>query len=342
MTWRERRIVTILSTILLVLLAALLVVLGMRYKARRAAAEDESVSAVAEISDPDSYATLVYYNGSTTLSFSRDDDGNWLWDGDVSFPLDDATVASILDIRTNWAPQQILTDSDSLGNSGVDEPTATLTAATAQGAETTLLFGKTTTDGDSWYVQRNGDDTTVYIIADTLYLLMQTPIYNMCLLPELPALDTVDVRNITIYGPTAVDEETDTITVSGPVTILTAQQTDGSTDVTWRCYGANVTDDPTVAALLEDLYSLSFDKCVDYRPSEDAATICGFDAPSATVAIAYADESGADQLLTLTIGDRLPDGSGRYVRMDDEDAIYLLLTDLLDPLMRVAANGLES
>ena len=35
MTWRERRIVTILSTILLILMAALLVVLGMRYRASR-------------------------------------------------------------------------------------------------------------------------------------------------------------------------------------------------------------------------------------------------------------------------------------------------------------------
>jgi type II secretory pathway pseudopilin PulG len=340
MTWRERRIVTILSSILLILLAALLVVLGMRYKARRAAEEDESTAAFAEITDPDNYTTLTYDNGSATLSFSRDGDGDWIWDGDAGFPLDDATLTSILDIVTNWAPQQILTDSDSLENSGVDEPTASLTAATAQGTETTLLFGKTTTDGDSWYVQRNGDAQTVYIISDTLYLLMQTPIYNMCRLPELPNLNTVEVRYVTIYGPDTTDEEGNT--VSGPVTTLTAQQTDSSADVSWRCDGANVSYDPTVTELMQDLYSLSFSRCVDYRPSDEAVTICGFDAPAARVEINYADDSGAVQTLTLTIGNRLPDGSGRYTRMDGDEPISLLTTDLLDPLMRVAANGLEN
>lgn len=36
MTWRERRIVTILATILLVLVAALLIVLGIRFREWRA------------------------------------------------------------------------------------------------------------------------------------------------------------------------------------------------------------------------------------------------------------------------------------------------------------------
>jgi hypothetical protein len=59
------------------------------------------------------------------------------------------------------------------------------------------------------------------------------------------------------------------------------------------------------------------------------------------VEIDYVDEDDTDQMLTLTIGNRLPDGSGRYTRLNEDTTIYLLDTDLLDPLMQVAANGLE-
>ena len=50
--------------------------------------------------------------------------------------------------------------------------------------------------------------------------------------------------------------------------------------------------------------------------------------------------NGTDSSLNLTIGNRLPDGSGRYVRLGDDPTIYFLPTELLDPLMRLASEGL--
>ena len=84
---------------------------------------------------------------------------------------------------------------------------------------------------------------------------------------------------------------------------------------------------------------MAFLKCVDYRPSEDAEEICGFTAPDAMLTVGYT-ANGAEQTLTLTVGARLPDGSGRYVQMGDSSAIYCLSTDALDPLMHIAVNGL--
>ena len=79
MTWRERRIVTILSTILLILMAALLVVLGMRYRASRdIGKEDPAPGETGVAADQNAYTSLQYDNGSTTLSFTRDDSGTWL------------------------------------------------------------------------------------------------------------------------------------------------------------------------------------------------------------------------------------------------------------------------
>lgn len=337
MTWKERRTVTILTTILLILIAAVLVVLGIRYRENRTAEEgDLPVSAdTGIVVDPTAYTSLLYDNGTSTLSFTRNDAGLWLWDGNTDFPLDDATISSILEQLTAWNPQQTLTDAEALENSGLDEPVASLTATTASGASTSLLFGKTTTDGTSYYVRLNSDERTVYIIADTLYKLMQVPIYDMCRLPQLPVLAEEDLRSITIRGAAQGEDPV------GLTTVLTAQRAEGDNTTSWRSSGANVTDLPAVRSLLEDVTALSVTKCIDFNPSDEAATLCGFDEPAAVLDIGYTTKGGSEQALHLTIGNRLPDGSGRYTRVGEDTTLYLLTTDLLDPLMRLSVEGLE-
>ena len=190
---------------------------------------------------------------------------------------------------------------------------------------------------DSDAVSISGSTVTItdegtYILSGTLRQLMDTSIYDMCRLPELPAPAEADMESITIRG--AAPEEGE-----APTVVLTAQVSGES--VSWRSDGSNVTADGTVRALLEDLTALSFARCVDYKPSEEAVAICGLDAPEATVEIAYTAETGEAATLTLSVGGRLPDKSGRYTRVDGDSTIYLMETALLDPLMRVAANGLD-
>ena len=55
----------------------------------------------------------------------------------------------------------------------------------------------------------NGDESTVYIVADTLVNLLQTPIYDMCALPELPDLSEGALRAIMIQGPAPVPESSE-------------------------------------------------------------------------------------------------------------------------------------
>ena len=336
MSWKERKLITILSSILLVLVIALILVLGMRYRAtlKDKEAPPEEV-ATAPVTDQAAYTALTYYNGNTTLSFEQDELGIWRWTADTALPLDDSVITDILACLSNWNPQQTLTDSAALEASGLDEPTGSLTAVTSSGAYTKLLFGKATTDGNSHYVRLNEDEGTVYIIDGGLFDLMEIAVYDMCRLPTLPVLEEGRIRSIIIRGPEQEDES------SRQVVSLTALRSESDSATTWRCEGANVTDDPTLRALLEDLSALSFAKCVDYAPSEEAADICGFSAPRAVLEVSYLTEGGSEQTLALTIGNRLPDDSGRYTRLGSENAVYLLTTNLLDPLMRISENGLS-
>ena len=192
MTWKEKRIVTILLSIITILFAALLIVLGFRYRAAREAAVGGAAGAAPSSSGkdaaPQSYTAITYDNGSATLSFALDEQGAWIWADDPDFPLDDLTVASIASELSSLHFQQTLPAGESMETYGFTTPSATLSATSSRGSTQTLVFGKTTTDGDSYYLQMNGDESTVYIVADTLCKYMSTPIYNMCVLPRLPVL----------------------------------------------------------------------------------------------------------------------------------------------------------
>ena len=123
------------------------------------------------------------------------------------------------------------------------------------------------------------------------------------------------------------------------VTILTAAHGEDGT-VSWRSGGANVTDTADVRALLGDLEQLRVSRCVDFRPSDEAAAFCGFDDP-VTLTVSYTSDGGTDESFVMYVGTQDPAGTGRYVRFGDGSAIYLMELSYLDPMMRLAYQGLE-
>ena len=227
-------------------------------------------------------------------------------------------------------PQQTITEGDTLEAYGLAEPGRTLTAIAGNGMTTTLALGNTTTDGDSYYMLMNGAQTPVYIISDELAREMDVSIYDMCVLPELSLPSEDQLTSVNISGAADV-----TLTA-----IRGEAGADGKAPVTWRSGGANVTDDEQVRSILDQILSLKLDGCADYRPSDGAASLCGFDEPDAVVAVRYTS-GGAVETLTLTVGARLLDGDGRYVRVNDDETIYRMSADRLDAVMRAAANGLN-
>lgn len=336
MTWQERRVVTLLGSILALLTAALLIVLGLRYREKLALREQQTADdpILDEVGEESRYTALTYFNGSTTLSFSRES-GSWLWSDDTDFPLDETTVLAILEELDAWAPQQTLTDADALEKAGLSQPTASLTATTVSGTVATLLFGRTTDDGAGYYVRLNGDENTVYIISDALRKLMEIPIYDMCVVPALPALTEESITALLLVGPRESED-----TTPSQITPISVQH-DAEGHAVWRSGGTDLTDSARFQELLSDLARLSFARCVSYRPSEEAVSICGFDAPDAMLSVTYTDENGSDAHLSLTFGNRVEDGSGRYVRQNEDPTIYLMETELLDPLMSLATTGLS-
>lgn len=336
MSNQQTRTFRILLSIAIVLAVALVVVLI--YKSRSAAAQEEAdaqAQADAVITQEQAYNALSYYNGSATLSFTLDESGSWVWADDPTFPLNQTTVTAIVDLLSALTPQQTITDGDTLEAYGLDNPSATLTASGEEGVTLSLSLGKTTTDGQSYYMMMNEDPSTVYIISGTLYNYLSTPIYDMCILPDIPDMAEENLSSITVLGAvsttlTASREETGDDGGEDPDTDA------AEVTVTWTDnQGTDVTDNEQLTALLTELYTFTLDKCADYRPSDEAVTICGFDAPAAVAEIAM-----GEQVYTITVGAATLDGTGYYVRVEDDTTIYQASTASVDTLLAVAQSGI--
>ena len=326
--WRQRRLIAFLSTVLGILVAAVLLVAGLRYyQHRQRLASAAETSPAAGTATQYAYTALTYSNGSTTLSFTVDPEKDrWIWADDPDFPLDERAVTELCSLAADMKPQQTLTPEDTMEAYQLDDPQIYLTLVDAGGTSTTFTFGKTTTDGTSYYALKNGDESTVYIYDGAVVEKMSLPIYSMMELPVLPALTGKTLVSITFDGEVP--------------TVLTAQRAEGSDEATWRSGGANVTDSPAVQGLLRELEMLTITRCVDYKPTEEAVALCGFEAPAAQLEIVYRTEGGAEQSFSLTAGAQSLDGSGRYVRLGGDSTIYEMTADSLTDLLAIAAGGL--
>lgn len=334
MTWKEKRIVTVLCAMIAILFAALLIVLSIRYRQNRQnnTEADVDVPVVGEDVEDGAFIHLKFRTDAATLTFAMDQNGTWIWADDPEFPLNDETVLTILELLETSKPQQTLPAEDGPEAYGLSSPSASVTATRTDGTEMTVLLGKATTDGKSRYAMLNGDEATVYILDGGLYDLLHTPIYQMMQLPQLPKLTGEALQSVMVQGP--LQDDGTSLTVD-----LTArQQEDGS--VLWSDGTADVTDSKLVTALIDDVLHLTLTRCIDYAPSDGAVEICGLSNPAAVLTIRYTSGE-TQQELQLSVGGRLTDGSGRYLRISGDDSIYFLPTELLDPLMHISAHGLN-
>ena len=141
MALNEKKLITALTGVLVVLAIVVLLVLSSRYRENRK--EDSSLSGLIPAAEEggDDYTSLTYFNGSTTLAFHRDESGKWIWSHDETFPLDESHVVSVVNALLTLSPPQTLSTVESLEDCGLTQPSATFSAKRGDGSSISLSFG---------------------------------------------------------------------------------------------------------------------------------------------------------------------------------------------------------
>lgn len=325
---RQKKGFTLLLAVVLALLVLLLLVRHQKNvaaeQAELAAAETIAPAVTSAEDASGDFASITRKSGSTTLSFTRNEDGDWIWADDPSVPITSERLEQFQDVLLNLTPQQTITDGDTQKAYGFESPTCVYTVTDSTGKETVYTLGKTTTDGTSRYLQIDGDQTTTYIVSDTLYAALDVPIYEMVVLPALPHADQNALVSITVEG------KTDT-------SILPLKANDGN--IIWNCSGTDRTGEADLATFLNEVTELSLSGCANYKPTEKAATLCGFDNPTMTLTVVWENEYGTEQTFILTVGGVTLDQTNRYARLNDDPAIYTVDNLTIDEILVIAENG---
>lgn len=294
------------------LLAALTLLCGCGKKEAQPQQEDMAVNTV----PVEGVTALELCDGEVTLRFARTDD-TWHWVDDGTFPLDQNAAAALLALPSSLAAAEPVQDQGELSGYGLETPRRYVTA-TADGADSTIYVGSQTSDGH-WYVLT--PDGVVRLAAQADGEALSRSIYDMAVLPELPAITEENLISLTLTGAEG-KQVTFSVDESGV-------RKSGARDVTEK-----------TASLVDELGKLAVTACVDYDPADGAAAVCGLDVPEAILAVNYVNAHGGDGALTLTVGGSTGDG-GRYVTLNGDATIYRMEETGLAQVLTLAALGLS-
>lgn len=294
------------------LLAALTLLCGCGKKEAQPQQEDMAVNIV----PVEGVTALELCDGEVTLRFARTDD-TWYWVDDGTFPLDQNAAAELLALPSSLAAAEPVQDQGELSGYGLEAPRRYVTA-TADGADSTIYVGSQTSDGH-WYVLT--PDGVVRLAAQADGAALSRSIYDMAVLPELPAITEENLISLTLTGAEG-KQVTFSVDESGA-------RKSGARDVTEK-----------TAELVDELGKLAVTACVDYDPADGAAAVCGLDVPEAILAVNYVNAHGGDGALTLTVGGSTGDG-GRYVTLNGDTTIYRMEETGLAQVLTLAALGLS-
>lgn len=294
------------------LLAALTLLCGCGKKEAQPQQEDMAVNIV----PVEGVTALELCDGEVTLRFARTDD-TWHWVDDGTFPLDQQAVAALLALPSSLAAAEPVQGQGELSGYGLETPKKYVTA-TADGADSTIYVGSQTSDGH-WYVLT--PDGVVRLAAQADGAALSRSIYDMAVLPELPAITEENLISLTLTGAEG-KQVTFSVDESGA-------RRSGARDVTEK-----------TALLVDELGKLAVTACVDYDPADGAAAVCGLGVPEAILAVNYVNAHGGDGALTLTVGGSTGDG-GRYVTLNGDTTIYRMEETGLAQVLTLAALGLS-
>ena len=327
--------------------------------------EEESKTEVFSMKTDD-IKSLEFIVDKKEVTFEKKDD-SWVKKDETAFPVNQTTLDSAASAIETVEADRVLEDVEDLAEYGLDSPSNTVIVDTADGT-TKFNIGDENTSTNQYYISRDDDDSTVYVVAaDTVSPFMNS-LYDYAQGEDFPTIDSSTVKKV------QVSENKDSYVLE--------ENSDGAT---WNVSGDGSSDkesaDTTAAGnVTSGLGSFAFDQFVNYN-AENLSQY-GLDKPYATITVDYQEEveddstdsteSGendstasesdsensdttdtdsssedadsktttVDKQLVIYVGDEAGDGS-RYVTVDNKQ-IYTMSTDTLSAVIDKTPSDLWS
>ena len=248
--------------------------------------EEESKTEVFSVKTDD-IKSLGFIVDKKAVTFEKKDD-SWVKKDETAFPVNQTTLDSAASAIETVEADRVLEDVEDLTEYGLDSPSNTVTVDTADGT-TKFDIGDENTSTNQYYISRDDDDSTVYVVAaDTVSPFMNS-LYDYAQGEDFPTIDSSTVKKV------QVSEDKDSYVLE--------ENSDGAT---WDVSGDGSSDkesaDTTAAGnVTSGLGSFAFDQFVNYN-AEDLSQY-GLDKPYATITVDYQEEVENDSTDSTNSGE---------------------------------------
>ncbi|MCC8357946.1 MAG: DUF4340 domain-containing protein [Oscillospiraceae bacterium] len=353
-----------------VLVAALAVLLGAWGLINYLTTQKEAADAALEITDDDIDLAVGEYDDVTALSWTYGDETvnltydadaeEWVNADDETCPIDQTAVEALITAVSSTCASQEVTDVEDFEQYGLDEPTLTVEASTADNT-VSYAVGSISLTGE-YYVRVDGG-TSVYTESGLLAGAFQVQIDDLLQLESTPE-DVASVLSLTVetdvtsYTVEYVEDASDIYYTNAYTWFLTeldgvdytaaadtvseeaeeteeveaseeTEEAEAEAETISVTTGVTALDADSAAALYELVSGVSFLSCETWN-AEDLSEY-GLDDPQGVATLTYLDSEGETQTFTLEFGDYT---SGYvYVRLTGSNMVYLADGSTLDGLM---------
>ena len=330
--------------------------------------EEESEKTSVFTASADDIKSLDFLVDEKETTFEKKDD-DWVKKDEEDFPVNQTTLSDAASALTSIESDRVLSDVDDLAEYGLDSPSNTIkiTCESEKSEDketeektTTLYVGDENSSTSQYYVYKDDDKSTVYMVESSCIEPFTKTLYDYAQMEDFPVIsDTDNINKITVKGDKSYElsKNTDTNlwTVKG----------DGDEEIA---------DTATVSSLTTSFGSMAYNSFVDYK-CKDKSTY-GLDDPYAVITVDYTEEqedtdssdTSADsstettdetqgeaadsedtsddtnasdseesektvenKQLVIAVG-KEADDSNRYVMVNDSDQVYTMSDDTLSAL----------
>ena len=334
----------------------------------KAESEDDSEKTSVFTASADDIKSLDFLVDEKETTFEKKDD-DWVKKDEEDFPVNQTTLSDAASALTSIESDRVLSDVDDLAEYGLDSPSNTIkiTCESEKSEDketeektTTLYVGDENSSTSQYYVYKDDDKSTVYMVESSCIEPFTKTLYDYAQMEDFPVIsDTDNINKITVKGDKSYElsKNTDTNlwTVKG----------DGDEEKA---------DTATVSSLTTSFGSMAYNSFVDYK-CKDKSTY-GLDDPYAVITVDYTEEqedtdssdTSADsstettdetqgeaadsedtsddtnasdseesektvenKQLVIAVG-KEADDSNRYVMVNDSDQVYTMSDDTLSAL----------
>lgn len=234
--------------------------------------EEEKQVSVTEAS-ADEIETVKFLIDKQEITFRKKDD-LWVKSDDEAFPVSQDTLNNAAGMLGDLKAERVLKDVDDLSEYGLDSPVNTIVFKTKDGEETTIKVGAENESVSQYYVKKNEDDKTVYLVANASLIPFMNSLYDYAEAGTFPEISSENIKAIQVEGETSYSLSAD------------------KNGVWYVSDGENreKADSAKATSTASSFSTLEYASFVNYNASEEEMESYGLNKPYANIILDYEEK----------------------------------------------------